>query len=88
MAVPYRVPKRFLRNPKERQSHLLVGRLDFPLSGERDLHVVLPLHFGAVRLQGGDKTNMVQDARVETVRQEANAFRQVLRPSLPTRCRR
>ena len=67
MAVPHRVPKRFLRNPKERQSHLLVGRLDVAISGERDLHVVLPFHFGAVRLQGSDKTDVVQDARVETV---------------------
>ena len=64
----------FLRDSKQRQCHGRRFRLDFTISDEPDLHVVLSLRFGAVCFERGDQPDVLQHARMKIVREQAKGF--------------
>src|SRR5262245_30655220 len=78
MAMPGAVAECLLRDAEERQRDQLADGLDVPVDEELDADVMMPLHFVAVRLQGSDEADMLQDAGMQAVRHQAETLRHVL----------
>lgn len=61
MSVSRCIPKRLLRNPKQRKSHLGAARFCLRVRRERDLDVVTSLDFSAMRFERREEPEVLKD---------------------------
>jgi hypothetical protein len=75
MSMSRGVSDRLLRDAKQRQDDNRAPRLDLAFYVQLDPDVVLTLDVGAVRFERRGEARMLQQARMQVVRQQAEAFR-------------
>lgn len=62
MSVPRCIPKRLLRNTKQRESHLGAARFGLSVWRERDLDVVTSLDFSTMGFERWEEPEVLQDS--------------------------